>query len=188
LADPELRESLYCIRCGACLNVCPVYRHAGGHAYGWVYSGPIGAVITPSLVGRERAAELPFASSLCGACKEVCPVRIDLPRMLLAQRAKVVAGEVDPALESSPGGKSPKPPPRRLERLLMRLFASTMSSEGRYRRASRLFYWFYWLSRPLGRGGWWRPPLLSGWTRHRDFPAPARHGFRDRWQTGKHWH
>ncbi len=163
LADPELRESLACIRCGACLNVCPVYRRAGGHSYGWVYSGPIGAVITPSMVGHERAAELPFASSLCGACRDVCPVRIDLPRMLLAQRRKIAA-------ESS--GK-------RGERLAVRLYAWTMASAGRYRWAGRVACW---VSRLFGAAnGWWRPPFLTGWTRLRDFPAPARESFRERW-------
>ena len=79
---------LQCIRCGACLNACPVYREAGGHAYGSPYSGPIGAVITPLLFGLEKYPALPHASSLCGACKDVCPVRIDLPRMLLELRAE----------------------------------------------------------------------------------------------------
>ncbi len=166
LADPVLRESLYCLRCGACLNACPVYRHAGGHAYGWVYSGPIGAVIDPTLVGHRRAAELPFASSLCGACREVCPVRIDLPRLLLEQRRQVVA---KPAARAG----------RRRERWLVRLFVFCMSSARRYRRASRAVYL---VSRLFAhRGGWWRPPGLAGWTRWRDLPAPARETFRDRW-------
>ncbi len=166
LADPVLRESLYCIRCGACLNICPVYRHAGGgHSYGWVYSGPIGAVITPSFVGRERAAELPFASSLCGACRDVCPVRIDLPKLLLEERSKVVAEAVKPR--------------RRGERLGVRLFTFVMASAWRYRWASRLFFWASRL-RPH-KNGWWRPPGLAGWTRARDFPVPARRTFRRRW-------
>src|SRR5262249_12085065 len=79
-------EALACIRCGACLNACPVYRKTGGHAYGWVYPGPIGAVITPLLKGLGEAKPLPHASSLCGSCKQVCPVDIDLPRMLLDLR------------------------------------------------------------------------------------------------------
>jgi L-lactate dehydrogenase complex protein LldF len=161
LADPELREALHCIRCGACLNVCPIYRHAGGHAYGWVYSGPIGAVITPSLVGHGRAAELPFASTLCGACRDVCPVRIDLPRLLLAQRAAVVRGRH-------------REKRRRGERFLVRLFVFFMASPRRYRWASRLLYW---TTRVLPR-----PPGLGGWTRVRDFPVPARRTFRDRWE------
>ena len=170
-ADPHLRESLYCIRCGACLNVCPVYRHAGGHAYGWVYSGPIGAVITPSFVGHDRASELPFASTLCGACREVCPVRIDIPRLLLEQRKKVVSGE----------GPVPYVPRRPMERLMVRLFVTVMSSERRYRFATRLAYW---LSRPFVTNGMMRrPPGLSAWARFRDFPAPARKTFRQRFEV-----
>ncbi|MDQ7849034.1 MAG: LutB/LldF family L-lactate oxidation iron-sulfur protein [Armatimonadota bacterium] len=88
LADPELREGLQCIRCSACLNVCPVYERAGGHAYGSVYSGPIGAVLTPALTGGRGLLDLPFASSLCGACRDVCPLRIEIPRMLVALRAR----------------------------------------------------------------------------------------------------
>jgi L-lactate dehydrogenase complex protein LldF len=173
-ADPHLRESLYCIRCGACLNVCPVYRHAGGHAYGWVYSGPIGAVITPSFVGHDRASELPFASSLCGACREVCPVRIDIPRLLLEQRKKVVSGE-------GPVPFVPFVPRRPMERLLVRLFVTAMSSERRYRFATRLAYW---LSRPFVTNGMMRrPPGLFAWARFRDFPAPARKTFRQRFEV-----
>lgn len=166
LADPVLRESLSCIRCGACLNACPVYRHAGGHAYGAVYSGPIGSVITPSLVGHERASVLPFASSLCGACRDVCPVRINIPHLLLEQRRKIVSGE-DGATRSF------------WEAWMVKLFAFTMSSPVRYRLASRLSYW---LSRPFVTGGVIRhPPGLSAWSRFRDFPAPAKETFRDRW-------
>ncbi|MDQ2818459.1 MAG: lactate utilization protein [Candidatus Eremiobacteraeota bacterium] len=90
-ADSQTRESLACIRCGACLNVCPIYRRVGGHAYGGVYSGPIGSVIAPQMVGLKAAGELPFASSLCGACREECPVAIDLPRQLVFMRSKAVA-------------------------------------------------------------------------------------------------
>jgi L-lactate dehydrogenase complex protein LldF len=160
LADPKLREALYCIRCGACLNACPVYRHAGGHAYGWVYSGPIGSVITPSFVGHDQAGELPFASSLCGSCRDVCPVRINIPLLLLEQRKNVVEA---PALAAD-----------RLQRLGMRLFAYMASSERRYRWASRVGHWYL---RRFRRG-----PLLTPWTRFRDFPAPARKMFRDRWK------
>ncbi len=166
LGDSHLRESLYCIRCGACLNACPVYRHAGGHAYGWVYSGPIGAVITPSFVGHRRAAVLPFASSLCGACKDVCPVRINIPHLLLEQRNKVVASAPVSAKSS-------------MERFLVRLFVFAASSESRYRWVTRMAYW---LLRPLAREGQlqWLP-FFSGWTGFRDFPAPASQTFRERW-------
>jgi L-lactate dehydrogenase complex protein LldF len=90
LADRDKRESLYCIRCGACLNHCPVYRKIGGHNYPWVYSGPIGAIITPQFAGIQQDPWLPFASSLCGACAEVCPVKIDIPRILLELRSDAV--------------------------------------------------------------------------------------------------
>ena len=93
LANPELREALYCLRCGACLNACPVYRKVGGHSYGWVYPGPIGAVVTPMLTGLSKGKDLPFASSLCGACKEACPVKIDIPRMLLYMRSELSEGK-----------------------------------------------------------------------------------------------
>ncbi len=162
LADSVLRESLYCIRCGACLNVCPVYRHAGGHAYGWVYPGPIGAVVTPSLVGHEAAAPLPFASSLCGACRDVCPVRIDLPRLLLAQRERVI--------DKVGGGVG--------ERALLRSFGWLARSPARYRVLSRVAGW---LSPLVSRHGK-RLPLLSAWAASRDFPTPAGESFRERWR------
>jgi len=90
LADREKRQSLYCIRCGACLNACPVYRKIGGYSYPWVYSGPIGKILTPQFLGIEHDPWLPFASSLCGACAEVCPVKIDLPKILLDLRSEIV--------------------------------------------------------------------------------------------------
>src|SRR5689334_16840898 len=89
LSDPDKRQSLFCIRCGACLNHCPVYRKIGGHNYPWIYSGPIGAIITPQFHGTEHDSWLPFASSLCGACGEVCPVKIEIPNLLLELRADV---------------------------------------------------------------------------------------------------
>ena len=165
LADPVLRESLYCIRCGACLNVCPVYRHAGGHAYGWVYPGPIGAVVTPSLVGHEAAAPLPFASSLCGACRDVCPVRIDLPHLLLAQRERVV---------SRVGARFG-------ERALLRSFGWLARSPARYRAVSRVTRWLS----PLVPRTWKGVPFLSAWTASRDLPAPARESFRERWRQSR---
>jgi ferredoxin len=92
LADAEQRDALHCIRCGACLNVCPVYRQVGGHAYGWVYSGPVGAVLTPLLAGRQQeAAELANASTLCGACMDACPVSIPLQDLLLSLRRRKAA-------------------------------------------------------------------------------------------------
>ncbi len=166
LADPYLREALRCIRCGACLNVCPVYERAGGHAYGSVYAGPIGAVITPVLEGIERAGELPFASTLCGACAEVCPVRIDLPRMLLELRGRAVraglAGRVD--------------------RLFSRAWTFAMGSPGRLRilgGVGRL------LQRLLVRNGRIErlPFPFAGWTAHRTASPMADRPFRDRWRS-----
>src|SRR5207253_6853323 len=94
LENPITRQSLACIRCGACLNACPVYQQIGGHAYGSVYPGPIGAVITPQLIGISKATQLPYASTLCGACREVCPVKIDIPALLLHLRAEIVEGSM----------------------------------------------------------------------------------------------
>ena len=90
LKDPAAWSALHCIRCGACLNDCPVYRRVGGWAYGWVYPGPIGSILTPHLLGLEKAGKLPFASSLCGACGEVCPVKIDIPHQLVHLRHRAV--------------------------------------------------------------------------------------------------
>ncbi|HLI33589.1 MAG TPA: LutB/LldF family L-lactate oxidation iron-sulfur protein [Terriglobia bacterium] len=172
LADEKMREALYCIRCGACLNACPVYRKIGGHAYGWVYSGPIGALITPQFNGIGVARELPFASSLCGACREVCPVRINIPDLLLHLRAEA-QNQASPA----PSGGSP-----RGERVSMRLWAWAMKRPRIYSLGGRLARWgqkFY------ARQGWIRKlPLfpMSRWTEGRDFPALAPQTFRERWK------
>ena len=159
LADPHMREALYCIRCGACMNACPVYRKVGGHSYGWVYPGPIGAVITPVLTGLDAGKDLPFASTLCGACREACPVRIDLPRMLLELRAKTV--------ESS-GGKPAG--------LLWRGWRAGITRRAAFDGGSRVGRW---LLRPFTRGGWTRklPFPIGGWTTRRDFLAPAASSF-----------
>ncbi|MBL8695266.1 MAG: iron-sulfur cluster-binding protein [Planctomycetes bacterium] len=160
------RETLACIRCGACLNACPVYRHVGGHSYGSVYPGPIGAIVTPQLAGIGAAGELPFASSLCGACRDVCPVKIDIPRMLLRLRARAVA--------PSPG-ESARPRPWS-ERLGFRLWAWAMTSASRYRLTSRLARWFHG---PLVRFG-----PLRAWCADREPPRPAPRPFRDLWEKG----
>ena len=167
LADPALREALYCIRCGACMNSCPVYRKVGGHSYGWVYPGPIGAVITPVLTGLDAGKDLPFASTLCGACKEVCPVKIDLPRMLLELRAQSV--------ESS-GGKS--------ARLMWWGWRAGTTRRTVFDAASRVGRW---VLRPLTRKGWIRrlPPPLGPWTSSRDFLAPASTSFVSRFNRLK---
>jgi L-lactate dehydrogenase complex protein LldF len=162
LADPELREALRCIRCGACLNVCPIFERAGGHAYESVYSGPIGAVITPVFEGLTRAGDLPFASTLCGACAEVCPVRIDLPRMLAELRGRAVRAGRTPLLDRAfaAGWSFVMGSPARLRvfgagaRVLQRLFV-------RRGRIERL------------------PFPLSGWTAHRTAPLLAPRPYRD---------
>ncbi len=164
LADPRLREALFCIRCGACMNVCPVYRTIGGHSYGSIYPGPIGSILTPVFEGLKRAKALPFASSLCGACAEVCPVKIDIHHGLLWLRK----GTVD-RKESS-----------RAERLVMRLWLAGMRSPRLYRLGSRLFR----LVAPLlaAGSGSIRMPV---WSRTRAFPRPAPKTFRDLWRDAQ---
>jgi L-lactate dehydrogenase complex protein LldF len=98
LGDADLREILYCIRCGACLNFCPVYMKVGGHAYGWVYSGPIGSILTPQLINKKQAYLLPYVSTLCGACADVCPVKINHPKVLVALRKRYME---DPQWENA---------------------------------------------------------------------------------------
>jgi L-lactate dehydrogenase complex protein LldF len=161
-------EILYCIRCGACLNACPVYREIGGHAYGSVYTGPIGAVLTPALEGTRKWSDLPQASSLCGACREVCPVRIDIPRMLLQGRH-----------EAADAGRAPL-----WARLGLRVYRRAAERPVVYRCAQRLTRL---LTRTLAREGWlrWLPPPLSAWTASRDFPAFAPRSFQDEWRSGR---
>ena len=174
LADPEMRESLNCIRCGACLNACPVYRKVGGHAYGWVYSGPIGAIVSPVLTNLRDAKDLPFASSLCGACREVCPVKINIPRMLLHLRKEVTEGDTYP--DERRGSL--------LEKLAMKGWRFTVANTLTMRLANRLGRL---AQRPFVRAGRLRnlPPPLSGWTRYRTFPALSSKPFRARWRSLK---
>ena len=164
LRDEVGREALHCIRCSACLNVCPVYSRTGGHAYGSVYPGPIGAILTPQLIGIENAPSLPYASTLCGACYEVCPVKIDIPKVLLHLRAKAVDAK-------APAG----------ERALMKAVAWTFASARRLSLARRLGVQ---LQRPLVRAGAIRrlPPPLSRWTRTRNLKPIPRESFRSWWQ------
>jgi L-lactate dehydrogenase complex protein LldF len=177
LADPKMREALFCIRCGACLNACPVYRKIGGHAYGWVYSGPIGALITPQFVGLDPTRELPFASSLCGACREVCPVRINIPDLLLHLRSKVQE-------ETKP----PEKPKDSLisERTSMRLWAWAMQRPTVYSFGGRLARLAQRLLPGNNRQPGWIRRLtmypLSRWTDGRDLPELAPKPFRDRWK------
>jgi L-lactate dehydrogenase complex protein LldF len=155
MLNDEMREMLRCIRCGACLNHCVVYRQIGGHAYGSIYPGPMGAVITPELVGLKHAKDLPEACTLNGHCEEVCPVKIPLPRLLLRLRA-----------QSRREGLQPRP-----VRLGLALWASLVSRPQLYRTASALGVWAL---RRLRRDGWIaRLPLVGGWTRYRDMPAPS---------------
>ena len=163
LADEVGRQTLACIRCSACLNVCPVYARTGGHAYGSVYPGPIGAILTPQLRGVSEAPSLPYASSLCGACYEVCPVKIDIPRVLVHLRGRAVAE-----------GGAP-----RGEHTAMRALAWTFADERRYERAQRLARA---ASRPFARDGLIaRLPGLGAWTETRDLPAVPRQTFREWW-------
>jgi L-lactate dehydrogenase complex protein LldF len=158
-------EILACIRCGACLNACPVYRTIGGHAYGDTYPGPVGAIVTPGLRGLDAWAELPHASTLCGACRDVCPVRLDIPRMLIDLR-------VQAADRSKPRFLAPA----------MKLFAFAASRPAVYRNGARLARWA--LAR-LGRDGWISrlPGFAGGWTASRDFRAPAGATFQERWRV-----
>ncbi len=164
LADEIGRQALHCIRCSACLNVCPVYSRTGGHAYGSVYPGPIGAILTPQLEGIDKHSSLPYASSLCGACYEVCPVKIDIPRVLLHLREQAVEAK---------GGFA--------EGIAMGLAGWAFRSERRYALAQRL-------APPPTRlrsqtGSLRKLPFpLSGWARTRDLKWPAQRSFRDWWR------
>jgi L-lactate dehydrogenase complex protein LldF len=161
LADEIGRQALHCIRCSACLNVCPVYERTGGHAYGSVYPGPIGAVLSPQLTGVEDNASLPYASSLCGACFDACPVKIDIPEILVHLRERHVDAQ-----------KRPTP-----EAIAMAAAAYTMDRPRLYAAAQRAAR----LSRLAGRRGRGLPPPLNGWTAGRDLPAPPRQTFREWW-------
>jgi L-lactate dehydrogenase complex protein LldF len=164
LADEVGRQALHCIRCSACLNVCPVYSRTGGHAYGSVYSGPIGAILTPQLRGIEQAPSLPFASSLCGACYEVCPVKIDIPTVLLHLRAKAVQA----------AGK-------RSQRATMKTSAWAFAGRRRFAIAHRLGRL---AQRPFLRAGTIKrlPGPLAAWTRARDLHSLSSESFRDWWE------
>ncbi len=162
--ETPFRESLQCIRCGACLNACPVYRRIGGHAYGGVYSGPIGSILTPLYDSVDLNPHLPHASSLCGACQAACPVKINIPHMLIGLR------------ELQHHQK-----PSRMENLAYGMWSWLLRTPWMYRTAIRMARWFL---RFRASGGWLSalPGPGAGWTSVRDFPAPAPRTFRDRWK------
>jgi L-lactate dehydrogenase complex protein LldF len=164
LLSTEYRSVLHCIRCGACQNVCPVFRQVGGHAYGGVYGGPIGAVLTPLMDGFESAGDLPHASTLCAACSDACPVGIPIHELLIALRRDATAEQAG-----------------RAERLGFALWSRLWSSAPGYRTSVRLARL---AQRPFARAGRLRraPFPLSRWTSSRDLPALAKESFRERWR------
>ena len=161
-------EILACIRCGACLNVCPIFRTVGGHAYGTVYSGPIGSIVTPGLHGMDPWWELPYASTMCGACEEVCPIRIQIPSMLLHLRERAASE-----------GRLPGWLNRGMSR-----YAQTTTDPQKWRRAKK---WASRLSAPLASRGWLRriPCPGRGWTQYRDLPRPPSESFNEWWRTNR---
>ena len=172
LADPIGRQALYCIRCSACLNICPVYERTGGHAYNSVYPGPIGAILTPQLAGVENAGSLPYASSLCGACYEVCPVKINIPEVLIHLRGEVVRQKQDRA------GPRVLPDP---EETAMKFLAYVFGDHRRFERAQKLGRFG---QRFVMRKGYIEhlPGYLGGWTAMRDVYPVAPQTFREWWR------
>jgi L-lactate dehydrogenase complex protein LldF len=176
LADEEARQTLQCIRCGACLNSCPVYQQTGGHAYGSVYAGPIGAILTPQLMEMEHAQSLPYASSLCGACYEVCPVKINIPEVLIHLRNKVVK-------QQSSGFKILGNP----EVMALKTVAQVFRSESAFRVSQKLGRLAELvISHKDSNGvGWidWLPGMLGGWTQVRDLREMPKQTFRQWFET-----
>ena len=162
--DPAARSALYCLRCGTCLNNCPVYRRTGGWAYGWVYPGPIGSILTPHLIGLKQAGKLPFASSLCGMCSEVCPVKIDIPHQLVHLRHRAV--------------NEPSPMNSWTERLTWVAWAWMMGGRRRYQLAMTAVRLGVRMSRFLP----WHPGKLGAWTRGRELPETPGYDFRRWWR------
>ncbi len=165
LADEVGRQTLHCIRCSACLNICPVYSRTGGHAYGSVYPGPIGAILTPQLLGVKHAKTLPYASTLCGACYEVCPVMINIPEVLLHLRGEVTS----------------QASPLSAEALAMRELAHIFASPKRYEQAQQLARRGQWLFMHRGVIDH-LPGMLAGWTTARDLEPIPKQSFRDWWR------
>jgi L-lactate dehydrogenase complex protein LldF len=162
----QFRETLRCIRCGACLNTCPVYRNIGGHAYKSVYPGPIGKLISPLLNSYDQYQELPQSSSLCGACLDACPVMIDIPAMLIEMRNDLRRKGYLPWSH----------------RVAFRAWSVAMRSPWLYRVGAAMYRRFV----DAGSRDGWNPKLpgpLAGWTDHRDVPAMAERSFREQWKT-----
>lgn len=161
----SFEEMLRCIRCGACMNHCPVYHAVGGHAYGWVYPGPMGAVLTPSLIGVDKAGHLPNASTFCGRCESVCPVRIPLPKLMRHWREREFEHHLTPATIRSG----------------LKTWGFFAKRPALYRLATRAAMGMLGLAgRSKGRFAWL--PLAKGWTKYRDFPAPQGETFQARWR------
>jgi L-lactate dehydrogenase complex protein LldF len=165
LADPEQRDALHCIRCGACLNVCPIFKNVGGHSYGTTYQGPIGSVITPHLRGLQDWKHLSSASSLCGACTEVCPVKINLHHHLLHNRRNAVHEQ-----------------PSFLEKIFQNAISFMMVHPVLYKTAAQLGRWAQPLQGMVS-GTIFDP--LRPWTKTRSFPALAKKSFRQQWRERK---
>jgi L-lactate dehydrogenase complex protein LldF len=168
MVGTEFRDMLRCIRCGACMNHCPVYQSVGGHSYGWVYPGPMGAVLTPKLIGVDKAGHLPNASTFCGRCESVCPMMIPLPKMMRHWREREFERHLSPATY----------------RWGLGLWAFFARRPRLYRAAASL------AARILGnlgdrKGRFHRLPLAGGWTKHRDFPAPQGQTFQEMWAERK---
>ena len=170
LQDNLERDTLACIRCGACLNACPVYRETGGHAYGSIYSGPIGAILSPQLQSLEHSRSLPYASSLCGACYEVCPVKINIPEILIHLRGRIVRED-----QRTLRGKFSQ------ESLAMQAAAQAFRSQRRYEAAQRLARAGQTLFERRGELVN-LPGMAGGWTRFRDLQAIPKQSFRDWWK------
>jgi L-lactate dehydrogenase complex protein LldF len=186
LAHPTTRQSLACIRCGACLNACPVYQQIGGHAYGSVYPGPIGAVITPQLIGLKKASQLPYASSLCGACREVCPVKIDIPELLLHLRAEITDGPGAKGQNAEPVKQKPG------ERLAFKVWAAVMMRPRLYEFSARIGHLaqrFIKRGNRIGKVGGLigsLAPPLAAWTSARDLRPIEAKSFRQQWRETAH--